>query len=177
LAEAAGQSDIEASIARVLTPYEREDKEAILGIKRRPVQFDEFGRSYTVGKRKESAARVWIVPTQPLNSSVSATEILINNQPLGSYFANVADRERVLLPFKLTGLVGAFNAFVLTHGGGTTGQAGAAAHGIAKGLAAHVPEAWPILMKAGLLKRDPRMVERKKTGLAKARKRYAWVKR
>lgn len=148
LAETAGRTDIEGAIAAVLQPFEREDKEAILGNKRRPVQFDEHGRSYTLGKRKESSARVWVVPTQTQASApVSATNILINNTPLGAYFANVADRERVVLPFKLTGLVGAFNAFALARGGGTTGQAGAVAHGIAKALAAHVPSAYTILSK------------------------------
>jgi len=80
-------------------------------------------------------------------------------------------------PLKLAGVLGAFNVFAIVRGGGTTGQAGALAHGIAQGIVAHVPEVDPILRKAKLMKRDPRMVERKKTGLAKARKRYTWVKR
>lgn len=90
--------------------------------------------------------------------------------------------------FKLTGLVGAYNVFAIVRGGGTTGQSGAVALGIAKGLAAHAPEVQGLLKKgpyfvafliiihahllliAKLLRRDPRMVERKKTGRRKARK-------
>lgn len=67
--------------------------------------------------------------------------------------------------------------FIIVRGGGTTGQSGAIAHGIAKGVFAHDPETGTVLKRAKLLRRDPRMVERKKTGLAKARKAYTWVKR
>jgi len=108
---------------------------------------------------------------------VTTTEILVNGMPLSKYFPLPADRERVVRPFKLTGLLGAYNVFAIVRGGGTTGQSGAVAHGIAKGLAAHVPDVELVLRRSKLSRRDPRMVERKKTGLAKARKRYAWVKR
>jgi len=105
------------------------------------------------------------------------SEVLINNTPLSRYFVNTADREKVILPFKVTGTIGKYNIFAIVRGGGTTGQAGAVAHGIAKGLSALFPQGKALLQQAELLRRDPRMVERKKTGLAKARKRYAWVKR
>lgn len=109
-----------------------------------------------------------------------------------SHSPGPAERERVVRPFKIAGLLGAFNVFALIRGGGTTGQSGALSLGIAKALAAHVPDVEPLLRKgkpmcspchcatdlltmyflnkAKLLRRDPRMVERKKTGLAKARK-------
>ena len=101
-----------------------------------------------------------------------------------------ADRERVVRPLQLAGLLGAFNVFALVRGGGTSGQSGAVSLGLARGLAAHVPDIENILRKgesliplsasfishhdvrsitAKLLRRDPRMVERKKTGLRKAR--------
>ncbi|KIO32212.1 hypothetical protein M407DRAFT_66924, partial [Tulasnella calospora MUT 4182] len=108
---------------------------------------------------------------------VKTSQILINNLPLAEYFPTVTDREKVTRPLKLAGVLGAYNVFALVRGGGTSGQAGALAHGIAKALIPHVPDTAKILSKAGLTKRDPRMVERKKTGLAKARKAYAWVKR
>ncbi|SJK97508.1 uncharacterized protein ARMOST_00760 [Armillaria ostoyae] len=108
---------------------------------------------------------------------VPTTTILVNNLPLSQYFPKVVDRERVVYPLKVAGVLGKFNVFTIARGGGSTGQTGAIAHGIAKGLLAHDQELLTVLRKANLIKRDPRVVERKKTGLAKARKRYTWVKR
>lgn len=217
IADVGEYSELSSGLSTILEMFERDNKAAVLarGV-RRPVQFDEYGRSYTLGKRKESAARVWIIPVKQQSTSrpaetqaassnfgtvdpisivpdkaiaqVTTTEILINGMPLSKYFPLPADRERVVRPFKLTGLLGAYNVFAIVRGGGTTGQSGAVAHGIAKGLAAHVPDVELILRRcvysplrvcvscfltavsAKLSRRDPRMVERKKTGLAKARK-------
>lgn len=169
---------------------------------RRPVQFDAFGRAYARGRRKEASARVWLIASKTAGNpsvtmrdgaefydpavtdayaaadgGVPVTTVLVNNLPLAEYFANPADRERVLRPLKLTAMLGAFNVFAIARGGGTTGQSGAIAHGLAQALAAHVPESDLILRRALLLRRDPRVVERKKAGRAKARKKYAWVKR
>nr|GAT44639.1 predicted protein [Mycena chlorophos] len=108
---------------------------------------------------------------------VPTTSILINNIPLGEFFSVAADRERVVRPLKVAGMLSAFNVFTLVRGGGTTGQSGALAHGIAKGLVAHLPDLETLLRRTKLLRRDPRMVERKKPGKAKARKAYTWVKR
>ena len=228
IASAAGHTSLAESIQPVLALFERDDKDNVLArALRKHVPLDRYGRSYTVGKRKESAARVWIIPvresttdttavsTSSSNSteadlvapmvkdafspspdaaaprvSVTPTTILVNNMPLHKFFAATADRECVVRPLKLAGVLGAFNVFAIVRGGGTTGQAGAIAHGIAQGVVAHVPEVDPILRKGGacsislpvsiltplsakLMKRDPRMVERKKTGLAKARKRVS----
>jgi small subunit ribosomal protein S9 len=220
IASAAGHVPLAESILPVLALFERSDKSNVLSrTVRKHVPLDRYGRSYTVGKRKESAARVWMIPVReattvttttttttaapsaPTPNSdvdilapmvreafapsptaaprvpVTPTTILVNNVPLNTFFATPSDRENVVRPLKLAGVLGAFNVFVIVRGGGTTGQAGAIAHGIAKGIVAHVPDVDPILRRAKLMKRDPRMVERKKTGLAKARKRYAWVKR
>ncbi|KAH9892517.1 ribosomal protein S5 domain 2-like protein [Cubamyces lactineus] len=221
LAEVAGHMALAERIQRVLDMFERENKDAILAHgKRKPVKFDEFGRSYTIGRRKESTARVWVIAAKEATSSSTAaatsqgdsqpsqeaplpsvpatgipgftsgplsmapapvkvptTNILVNNIPLVEYFPHLSDRERIIRPFRIAGLIGAFNVFALVRGGGSTGQSGALALGIAKALAAHVPEVEPLLRKAKMLKRDPRMVERKKTGRAKARKAYTWVKR
>ncbi|KAK7005735.1 ribosomal protein S9/S16-domain-containing protein [Favolaschia claudopus] len=108
---------------------------------------------------------------------VPKSTILINNIPVGEYFAVPADRERVVRPLKMTGLLGAYNIFTLVRGGGSTGQSGALAHGIAKGLLVHNPDLGDLMRRTKLLRRDPRMVERKKPGRAKARKGYTWVKR
>ncbi|KZV81627.1 ribosomal protein S5 domain 2-like protein [Exidia glandulosa HHB12029] len=166
---------------------------------KKPVTIDDAGRAYARGRRKEASARVWVIPTKTTDNpsvvmdpeffhekilksyrkitELPTTSVLINNVPLAQYFVNPADRERVLRPLKLTGLLGAFNVFALSRGGGTTGQSGAVAHGLAQALAAHVPEADLILRRALLIRRDPRVVERKKAGRAKARKKYTWVKR
>ncbi|OCH92317.1 SSU ribosomal protein S9P [Obba rivulosa] len=224
IADVAGHHSLAESLARVLQDFEPANKEAVLARgKRKPVKIDEYGRSYTIGRRKESTARVWVIPVQdktgetsttsvqtpeaPLEDELSAgevenegskapeslldpvpdvppapvevttTNILINNTPLVQYFAHQADRETVVRPFKIAGLLGAFNVFAIVRGGGTTGQSGAISLGIARALVAHVPKVETILRKAKLLRRDPRMVERKKTGLAKAREAYTWVKR
>ncbi|PCH43608.1 ribosomal protein S5 domain 2-like protein [Wolfiporia cocos MD-104 SS10] len=221
IADVAGVVQLAERVADVLQIFERENKAAVLAQgKRKPVQFDQYGRSYTIGRRKESTARVWMIPVQrkeaaadastsaalaapegleaqtadslpPLESSVTSafddapvapvevttSNILINNTPLVQYFPLLTDRERIIRPFRIAGLIGAYNVFALVRGGGTTGQSGAVSLGVAKALAAHAPDVEPLLKKAKLLRRDPRMVERKKTGRAKARKAYTWVKR
>ncbi|OSD06802.1 ribosomal protein S5 domain 2-like protein [Trametes coccinea BRFM310] len=228
LAEVAGHMDLAVRIQHILEMFERENKDAILARgKSKPVKFDQYGRTYTVGRRKESTARVWtiavqpsadeqagsssttpaqgelaapvstpqesLLPSQPATGipgftsgplslapapiKVPTTNILVNGMPLVDFFPHLIDRERVVRPFRIAGLLGAYNVFALVRGGGSTGQSGALALGIAKALAAHVPEVEPMLRKAKLLKRDPRSVERKKTGRAKARKAYTWVKR
>ncbi|PWN90168.1 ribosomal protein S5 domain 2-like protein [Acaromyces ingoldii] len=131
-----------------------------------------------------------------------ASSVLINAQPISAYFTREHHRDSIIYPLRLTGLLGVFNVFALVSGGGNSGQAGATAHGIARALhtyfehkANSVEEAegknspaaleakkraeriHDLLKADGVLKRDPRMVERKKTGLAKARKAYTWVKR
>ena len=180
IADVGGYSELSSGLSALLEVFERDNKAAVLarGI-RRPVKFDEHGRTYTVGKRKESAARVWIIPVKqpavptpteaqaaspdfgtvdPISISsnnttapVTTTEILVNGLPLSTYFPLPADRERIVRPFKLTGLLGAYNVFAIVRGGGTTGQSGAVAHGIAKGLAAHVPEVELILRRCAHL--------------------------
>ncbi|KAG5648584.1 hypothetical protein DXG03_003195 [Asterophora parasitica] len=202
IAKTANCTDLEAAIGQIVAMFESGKKAANLEQgKRKKVELDQHGRSYTVGKRKTSSARVWIIPVHgkpkrlttgapaaesveelfgietPKHTGITTTTILVNNIPLAEYFPIPADRERIMRPFKVAGVVGAYNVFSIVRGGGTSGQSGALAHGIAKGLVAHEPELTTVLKRAKLTRRDPRMVERKKTGLAKARKRYTWVKR
>lgn len=94
-------------------------------------KIDTYGRAYAVGRRKESSAQVWLVP-----SKEEIGQILINGESLSNYFASPTIREDVLRPFTLTGTLGKYNAFVLARGGGVSGQAGAARLGIAKALLA-----------------------------------------
>lgn len=207
IAEAASCNELEARIGNVLELFRKGAEDLAKG-KRKPVKIDEFGRTYTIGRRKTSTARVWVIPAKQTTDSesipepqpsersledillgtnapaapsvtvaVAPTTVLINNLPLASYFPLVIDREKIIRPLRLAGVLGGYNVFALVRGGGMTGQSGAVALGIAKGLVVHEPQMEVVLRKAKLLRRDPRMVERKKTGLAKARKRYTWVKR
>ncbi|KAF5326182.1 hypothetical protein D9611_000368 [Ephemerocybe angulata] len=193
IANAAGVADISQKIHAVVSLFESDKKEAYLARgKKKPVVLDAYGRSYTLGKRKTSSARVWMIPVQAPEPTtvpegaqskkstpptVPMTTILVNNLPLNEFFPLPADRERVTRPLKVAGLLGKFNVFAIVRSGGTTGQSGALAHGISKGIVAHEPALEVLFKKAKLTRRDPRMVERKKTGLAKARKAYTWVKR
>ncbi|KAL7417836.1 ribosomal protein S9/S16-domain-containing protein [Mrakia frigida] len=104
-------------------------------------------------------------------------QILINNVPFHRYFTNPKDREQIIRPLKVARLLGAFNIFALVPSGGPTGMAGAVSLGIARGIVVHQPMAKEALHAAMLLKVDNRMVERKKTGQPKARKKEKWVKR
>ncbi|EST07059.1 Ribosomal protein S9 [Kalmanozyma brasiliensis GHG001] len=147
-------------------------------------KIDGKGRAYSMGRRKESSAQVWIVPAKDVG------QVLINNKPLAEYFTRTAEREAVTWPMKLTSTLGAYNVFALTRGGGKSGQAGAIAHALANAIVAETGHGlgqekgieakryvMKVLAKDGVLKRDPRMVERKKTGMLKARKAFTWVKR
>ncbi|RIB07643.1 ribosomal protein S5 domain 2-type protein [Gigaspora rosea] len=130
---------------------------------------NRYGVSYAVGKRKEAAAQVWIVEGDG--------KVFINSVPVADYFSLLKDRETVLYPLNLVDSLNKYNVWAKVKGGGTSGQAGAIAHGITKNLIIHEPSLKPALRKAKLVTRDIRSVERKKPGLAKARKRYTWVKR
>lgn len=134
-----------------------------------PKTLDDMGRAYAHGRRKEAGARVWLVKGEGA--------IIINGRPLASYFARMVDREQVLLPFELTSTIGKYNAWIQVLGGGTTGQSGAIRLGISQALVIHEPALQTLLAQEGLLTRDTRMVERKKTGRPKARKGFTWVKR
>ena len=130
---------------------------------------DELVQYHGVGKRKRAIARVWLRPGSDM--------ILINGRPIEEYLPRENLRLIALQPLKLTDTLGKFEIKVNVRGGGISGQAGAISHGIAKALLQYNPELRPILKKAGLLTRDARKKERKKTGLLKARKRPQWTKR
>ncbi|GAA5830869.1 hypothetical protein JCM3766R1_003455 [Sporobolomyces carnicolor] len=173
--------------------------ERVVGKDRRLGKQDAQERTYAVGRRKESSARVWIVPTavskpataeQEEDGEVALGRVLINTLPVSTYFSQQTLRNAVVKPLTLTSSLGAFNVFAIVKGGGSNAQADAVAMGLARALAewercedekgarAEAEETWrDILKKAELIERDPRVVERKKHGFVKSRKRPTWVKR
>jgi len=122
-----------------------------------------------VGRRKTSVARVIMVP--------GTGKITVNRRALENFFPLETLRADVLKPLEATQSTGKFDVRVNVEGGGSTGQAGAIRLGIARALVALSDDHKPTLRAAGLLTRDPRMVERKKYGRKKARKRFQFSKR
>ncbi|MCQ2752427.1 MAG: 30S ribosomal protein S9 [Coriobacteriales bacterium] len=121
------------------------------------------------GRRKNSVARVRLVPGKG--------KITINDREGEKYFARRGLLDQALVPFKVTNTENKFDVIANIYGGGTTGQSGALRHGIARALLEAGDNYRADLKKAGLLRRDSRMVERKKYGLKKARKRSQFSKR
>ncbi|MDD6739002.1 MAG: 30S ribosomal protein S9, partial [Coriobacteriaceae bacterium] len=114
------------------------------------------------GRRKNAVARVRLVP--------GTGKVTINKRDGKEYFGRDALLEQALMPFKVTDTEGHFDVIAICNGGGVSGQAGALRHGIARALLT-AGDYRAELKKAGYLTRDPRVVERKKYGLKKARKR------
>jgi small subunit ribosomal protein S9 len=125
--------------------------------------------SISVGRRKTAIARVHLVP--------GAGKILVNGRELDAYFPTQELLDEVRLPFTATETNGKYDAFVRVRGGGSHGQAGAVKLSIARALLELDPEYRGKLRNFSLLTRDSRMVERKKYGLKKARKRFQFSKR
>jgi small subunit ribosomal protein S9 len=121
------------------------------------------------GRRKTAVARVRLMPGEG--------EIVINGRSLVEHFGAAIDEADVRNPFRVTGTDGRYNAMIKVEGGGVTGQAGAIRHGIARALLELDPEYRVALRQAGFLTRDPRMKERKKYGLKRARKAPQYTKR
>jgi len=124
---------------------------------------------YGTGRRKTSVARVRLLPGNG--------KVIINGRDIEEYFGRAVLRTIALQPLVLTNTEGKFDVFVNVHGGGTSGQAGAIRHGIARALLQVDPELRTPLKRAGFLTRDPRMKERRKYGLKKARKAPQFSKR
>ncbi len=121
------------------------------------------------GRRKKSVARVRLVPGQG--------KIMINNREMSEYFGLKTLELIVKQPLELTNTTNQYDVLVNVHGGGTTGQAGAIRHGISRALLEVDADFRKALKKEGFLTRDPRMKERKKYGLKKARKASQFSKR
>ncbi len=117
---------------------------------------------YGTGRRKSSVARVYL--------SAGKGEITINGRSIDEYFGTEILKTIVRQPLVITDTEGKFDVNVTVKGGGTTGQAGAVRHGISRALLEADADFRPVLKKEGFLTRDPRMKERKKYGLKKARR-------
>ncbi len=124
---------------------------------------------YATGRRKTSSARVYLTKGDGA--------ISVNDKALDVYFGRKVAQMLVLQPLELTNLSGKVNLNIKVMGGGNFGQAGAIRHGISRALLSFDEELRAQLKKAGLLTRDSRRVERKKPGLAKARKSKQFSKR
>ena len=124
---------------------------------------------YGAGRRKTAVARVRLYP--------GTGAVVVNGKPLEQLFTRQLHRESIMLPLQVTGSQDKFNVQVKVEGGGITGWAGAIAHGIARALTSSDEALKPTLRKHGLLTRDPRVKERKKYGLKRARKAPQYTKR
>ena len=138
-------------------------EEKVVEVPREPI-IDKHGRSYATGKRKNAIARVWIKP--------GPGKITVNGRDVETYFARPVLRMMIAQPFDTAERNESYDVTCTVTGGGLSGQAGAVRHGISKALTYYEPDLRPVLKKGGFLTRDPRVVERKKYGKAKARRTY-----
>jgi small subunit ribosomal protein S9 len=125
--------------------------------------------THEVGKRKSSQARAYV--------RKGTGKIIVNKRPMEEYFSRPTSQLVVQQPLVLTNNVGKYDIYVNVRGGGPSGQAGATRHAIARAILAIDPTTRPVLKKEGFLTRDSRKVERKKPGLAGARRRFQFSKR
>jgi small subunit ribosomal protein S9 len=132
-------------------------------------KLDRYGRAYATGKRKDAVARVWIKPGRG--------EISVNGRDVGKFFARPTLRMVINQPFVVANRVGQYDVMCSVSGGGLSGQAGALRHGISRALIRFEPALRSTLKSGGFLTRDPRVVERKKYGRAKARRSFQFSKR
>jgi small subunit ribosomal protein S9 len=135
----------------------------------REQQLDKYGRAYATGRRKDAVARVWLKP--------GSGKIVINEREQEVYFARPTLRLVINQPFDVADRRGAYDVIATVKGGGLSGQAGAVKHGIAQALTRFEPALRTAVKRAGFLTRDPRVVERKKYGRAKARRSFQFSKR
>ena len=126
-------------------------------------------RSYATGRRKNSIARVWLIR--------GSGKISINGKSIKQYFTRPVLQMIVNQPLNVIQAEDSYEIMATVKGGGLSGQAGAIRHGISKALSLYDQSNRPPLKKVGFLTRDPRVVERKKAGLAKARRSYQFSKR
>lgn len=130
---------------------------------------EKVGQGYGTGRRKNAIARVWVYS--------GTGNITVNKKSVDSYFSREAHRKSILAPFASTKSTGQYDVKCTVKGGGSSGQAGAIIHGVARALVALIPDFRPTLSREGFLTRDPRVVERKKYGKHKARKSTQFSKR
>jgi small subunit ribosomal protein S9 len=159
----AGETAVEEAPAPVST--QGPQIQAVL----REQQLDKYGRAYATGRRKDAVARVWLKP--------GTGKIEVNGRDQTVYFARPTLRLVINQPFDVTDRVGQYDIVATVKGGGLSGQAGAVKHGIAQALSRYEPALRTAVKREGFLTRDPRVVERKKYGRAKARRSFQFSKR
>jgi small subunit ribosomal protein S9 len=135
----------------------------------REQQLDKQGRAYATGRRKDAVARVWLKP--------GTGKITVNGRDQNVYFARPTLRLIINQVFDITERRDQYDVIATVIGGGLSGQAGAVRHGISTALTRYEPELRTTVKQAGFLTRDPRVVERKKYGKAKARRSFQFSKR
>tara|TARA_B100002051_G_C16547444_1_gene540769 strand:+ start:263 stop:709 length:447 start_codon:yes stop_codon:yes gene_type:complete len=133
------------------------------------IKLDNKGRAYATGKRKNSVARVWL--------KKGDGKILVNGKSIEKYFSRPVLQMIINQPLEIIKAINEYEINATVKGGGLSGQAGAIRHGISKALTIYDIGFRPALKKVGFLTRDSRVVERKKPGLAKARRSYQFSKR
>ena len=135
----------------------------------RDKEVDAQGRAYATGRRKDAVARVWLKP--------GTGKITVNGRDQEVYFARPTLRLVIDQPFQISDRAGQYDVVCTVKGGGLSGPAGAVKHGISQALSKFEPQLRLTVKAAGFLTRDPRVVERKKYGRAKARKSFQFSKR
>jgi small subunit ribosomal protein S9 len=135
----------------------------------REQQLDKQGRAYATGRRKDAVARVWLKP--------GTGKIIVNGRDQEVYFARPTLRLIINQVFDIADRKGQYDVVATVHGGGLSGQAGAVRHGISTALTRYEPGLRTTVKREGFLTRDPRVVERKKYGRAKARRSFQFSKR
>jgi small subunit ribosomal protein S9 len=135
----------------------------------REQQLDKQGRAYATGRRKDAVARVWLRP--------GTGKIVVNGRDQEVYFARPTLRLIINQVFDITERRDQYDVVATVKGGGLSGQAGAVRHGISQALTRYEPALRVAVKREGFLTRDPRVVERKKYGKAKARRSFQFSKR
>jgi small subunit ribosomal protein S9 len=135
----------------------------------REQQLDKQGRAYATGRRKDAVARVWLKP--------GTGKIVVNGRDQEVYFARPTLRLIINQVFDVADRKGQYDVIATVSGGGLSGQAGAVRHGISTALTRYEPGLRTTVKREGFLTRDPRVVERKKYGRAKARRSFQFSKR
>ena len=135
----------------------------------REQQIDKQGRAYATGRRKDAVARVWLKP--------GTGKIIVNGRDQEVYFARPTLRLIINQVFDVADRKGQYDVVATVSGGGLSGQAGAVRHGISTALTRFEPALRTTVKREGFLTRDPRVVERKKYGRAKARRSFQFSKR
>jgi small subunit ribosomal protein S9 len=172
---AAPEAAAEAPAAAAAEPVEGKDDQGVstqgpqIQAVLREQQLDKQGRAYATGRRKDAVARVWLKP--------GSGKIVVNGRDQEVYFARPTLRLIINQVFDVTDRRGQYDVIATVKGGGLSGQAGAVRHGISTALTRYEPELRTTVKREGFLTRDPRVVERKKYGKAKARRSFQFSKR